>query len=426
MKKTLLLLTFFLSSIIYAQLTWEKLDTTFPIDDLRRLNQLKVIDQNNVLLSFEASYRYFHTNGILKSIDGGETWTKIYEERNDNIVYDFINKNIGYFIEKKSSIDIKLGKTTDGGSTWSITDVSLCDSCTLNIDNLYFENENNGIIHIGTEIFNTNDGGQTWSQNSTKLYKFKIDRESGKGLGNYSRKIYETTDHGKNWREIFTVAISPSVERFSILDLDVKQKAFVGIYDYGDTGPVSGTEGGFFRVTNGSHDFTRIVSNVNEFSSVASLNDNLMYVFDRIQKNIYEVSNFKDKNERPVFTKNLGITTGEITRIVTKDNYGYAYGYQGRVYKLSDSSLSNPKNDNSSFTVSTNNNEIYIKPNEENSLGKLSIKLYTINGKLIKSTTKKSNLPILIKYDTIKTGIYILSIQASNGQKASYKLFLKK
>ena len=101
---------------------------------------------------------------ILKTIDGGATWTEIY---NTNIVGEYVwklqvldNNNLMFgAISSVSPNNGKLIKSTDGGTNW----ISL-DSVETNVQAVGFLNENQGWMggHT-TGFYETLDGGQTWS-----------------------------------------------------------------------------------------------------------------------------------------------------------------------------------------------------------------------------------------------------------------------
>ena len=102
---------------------------------------------------------------ILKTIDGGNTWTEIY---NTNIVGEYVWKlqvlesdsNLMFgAVSSVSPNNGKLIKSTDGGTNW----ISL-DSVETNIQAVGFINEDQGWMggHT-TGFYETLDGGQTWN-----------------------------------------------------------------------------------------------------------------------------------------------------------------------------------------------------------------------------------------------------------------------
>ena len=102
---------------------------------------------------------------LLKTIDGGATWTEIF---NSNIPGEYVWKmqilqnNPNVIFGSISSVSPNLGKlakSTDGGQTWVVFDAP-----ETNIQAVGFINENQGWMggHT-TGFYETLDGGQTWN-----------------------------------------------------------------------------------------------------------------------------------------------------------------------------------------------------------------------------------------------------------------------
>jgi photosystem II stability/assembly factor-like uncharacterized protein len=193
---------------------------------------------------FDQNIGYIGGNtAILKTIDGGDTWTSTpitnfmvnsfsfpsatvgYYGANNNIVakttdqggswinqnpnaspysiesIDFLNTNVGYAVGGGGVIR----KTINGGSTWTVQSSGLA----TNLEEVHFFDINTGIcIGESGKIRRTINGGTTWSAVSSgttaNLYDmYFLDANTGfiaGGLG----KILKTTNGGASWTILTT------------------------------------------------------------------------------------------------------------------------------------------------------------------------------------------------------------------------------
>lgn len=113
------------------------------------------VDANGVL-----SASYTSGNAAFSS-DSGATWKKPAGGIRFTCVHR-VNANVAYGIS-----DSDLKKTTDGGLTWE--DVPNSGYEFVNMKNIYFQNEDNGIMYADQKLYITADGGKTWK---TLLYPY--------------------------------------------------------------------------------------------------------------------------------------------------------------------------------------------------------------------------------------------------------------
>lgn len=93
---------------------------------------------------------------IIKTTDGGNTWTNQYCLQNENIIdIEVINSNIVYFIAS----DNQLYGSINGGTSWTKKFKFLGS----NVSSLTFVSANEGWASQGSSIEHTIDGGLTWS-----------------------------------------------------------------------------------------------------------------------------------------------------------------------------------------------------------------------------------------------------------------------
>ncbi|WP_442266485.1 T9SS type A sorting domain-containing protein [Tenacibaculum sp. ZS6-P6] len=386
---------------------------------------MKVIDKNNVYISSFHGYPF--KRRIHHSKDGGLTWSEIYDERSSFFSFDFVDIKNGYFVNDKSG-EIYFGSTNNGGESWTIKKISLCSSCGTRAYKIFFEDTNNGFIITNEAIINTSDGGATWNKNSSfSLRDFKIDKSTGKGIGTADKKIYKTSNYGRDWIKSFDMPTSGSVESYSVIDLDAQNNVFTGIYDYGDSGYPSGTEGAIFRIPENKVSYQRIYQNNQEFTSIASFDNKILYAYNRENKYIYKIINYKDANINPTFEKDFEADKS-ISEIIIREDYGYAFSYYGDIYKLDKETLS-IKDDllNNNFNIFTKENKVILELKNNNFQENILIKLYSMKGELINQleniNLNLNNSKIIINKKPVSSGVYIVVIK-SEKEEITKKILL--
>lgn len=134
---------------------------------------------------------------VLKSTDGGATFSIVLPQdfqHPPNRIY-FYNSSTGFVLQDKG----RMVKTIDGGQTW--TPYTLLT--TENISDIFFTDVNRGYAIAGGEnyLFGTTDGGKTWSRlaqnnliNSGKLFFYPDGRGIIAMRGHY---ILYSRDYGQ-------------------------------------------------------------------------------------------------------------------------------------------------------------------------------------------------------------------------------------
>jgi photosystem II stability/assembly factor-like uncharacterized protein len=146
---------------------------------------------------------------LFKTIDGGINWVEVAQvNKLDKI--KFINKNIGFLYGGTTDTPFAGGepvsfggilKTTDGGLTWTDLNLSVAE-----ITALYFIDANTGYFSttaFDSKIYKTLDGGTTWNLINDEvegliLEMIFLDVNNG-FLVTHEGKIYRTIDGGSNW-----------------------------------------------------------------------------------------------------------------------------------------------------------------------------------------------------------------------------------
>ncbi|OBX20944.1 hypothetical protein A9996_18745 [Gelidibacter algens] len=140
---------------------------------------------------------------IVKTIDGGTTWTVLNSAANFPLKkIQFIDQYNGYIIGGDDTGSYIL-KTINAGNTWSIINLNTVENGSPN--GMYFKNKDVGFI-TGNRFFKkTADGGQTWTNvlpNSIEDYQrvnFNINKTLGYVTFNSSNYL-KTNDGGSTWQ----------------------------------------------------------------------------------------------------------------------------------------------------------------------------------------------------------------------------------
>ncbi len=150
--------------------------------------------------------------GILKTIDGGNSWYEVYTNGLQLSYKDlaFINQTTGFAV----GVYTNILKTTDGGETWDIVE----SGATFWLNQIEFFDESTGIItgYSTEKILRTTDGGESWdlvdypqglpndfvldinSINNVKGFAFVFSSSS------YSGYLLRTQNTGLTWDTVYS------------------------------------------------------------------------------------------------------------------------------------------------------------------------------------------------------------------------------
>lgn len=159
-----------------------------------------------------ASRYQLHTpnmgEGVFRSDDGGRTWAPLPGKplHNNYRAISFADDQHGWLLAQPDHITI----TTDGGRTWSEIDqqISKRDVRVKFVDAM-----NGWAFGVdGTTMLGSADGGKTWTSQYTGLNSYDAlgdldfrDAQNGFVLSG-NGQVIATTDRGKHWRQIGTLA----------------------------------------------------------------------------------------------------------------------------------------------------------------------------------------------------------------------------
>jgi hypothetical protein len=187
--------------------TW-KIDSTFNPAN-RSLKKIMFPDSLTGFILLEAN---FSTNQILKTTNGGLTWSGNITGNYDPIDFSFPTAMTGYILTSTYQY-----KTTNGGTFWNTMPYPVGTS--FSPDLISFANRDTGFVKdFDNKLFRTLDAGNSWSQvysgvGASRQIKFKSSRigYSVDGGGN----IFTTSNNGVTWTSAFESTSETEFELYS-------------------------------------------------------------------------------------------------------------------------------------------------------------------------------------------------------------------
>jgi photosystem II stability/assembly factor-like uncharacterized protein len=270
------------------------------------LNSICFTDENT---GFIVGGIYGPDEVILKTIDGGQNWTRHYSDTNGILTsVFFVNKDIGFATgyhpieDDWCSLPIVI-KTTDGGDTWNSLNVNVPCWCPYP-NSIYFVNENLGFVagscstpaHSDGFILKTSDGGLSWSHQfpmdsvfSTGCSSvFFTDNNTGYLAGRYQSdgRVMKTTDGGENWhyQEI----------------PDTTEKCYTVFFPTNNVGYIVGYSGTILKTINGGGpaDIREIKQNITSFNLYPNPGrDNIVISFEVLSSQYIDISLFNSNGQ---------------------------------------------------------------------------------------------------------------------------------
>jgi photosystem II stability/assembly factor-like uncharacterized protein len=172
-------------------------------------NKIKFINNNKGFLASDG--------GLYKSTNGGVSWSRI----NDLNVGSSVPQvtNISFPIATKGFVSggkMLLAKSSNEGESWRRTIVH------ADFLNVYFKDEQDGLINSSNLIYTTNDGGQTLDTLLTFPYNeiYSMDAMAFSDIytgfiGTTSLRIYKTSNSGLSWYRTNIIGLTDTVGTIS-------------------------------------------------------------------------------------------------------------------------------------------------------------------------------------------------------------------
>jgi photosystem II stability/assembly factor-like uncharacterized protein len=313
------------------------------------------------------------TNGssatILKTIDGGVTWTTQLTTpvTNFNSVY-FCNDSTGYVVGNGG----RIFKTTNGGNNWT----QQTSGVTTSLFSVYFTDENNGFIGDYGRILRTTNGGATWTSltifQSYELYGlYFTDNLTGYAVGR-SGKILKTTNAGVSWSFLNS---GTNINLRSVYFTDTNNG-----YAVGESGiMLKTTDAG---ITWNSFTPISYFEKLNDANFPSSCTGYAVGDFGKILKTVNGGTNWIEQNSG--INKNLNAV------FFTDDNTGYAVADSGKIIKTTDGGASWAAQNSGLFTQL---NSVFFTNTDTGYVA-------GINGKILKTVDGGNNWLLLTNNDS--------------------------
>ena len=182
------------------------------------------------------------SGGVWKSSNKGNTWRKMgwtdimslgvsdiaISPSNPNVIYIATGDKNGHFQESTYSIGVM--KSEDGGETWTVIGMQSELNQSLLITKILIDPTNSDVVLISTSkgVYKSTDGGITWVNKQAGLFRemeykpqnFNIVYATTSGFYSYNgdASFYKSTDAGETWKKIiqnsnvnrFEIAVSPA------------------------------------------------------------------------------------------------------------------------------------------------------------------------------------------------------------------------
>ncbi|MGB8193185.1 MAG: YCF48-related protein, partial [Chitinophagaceae bacterium] len=215
--------------------------------------QCQVISQDTLFL-------FSSTGKILRTYNGGNTWQSFTSGCGIWSAY-FVNSMVGYIACVNSII-----KTQDGGATWQ---VCYSSNTTPKFHAVYFTDVNNGFASREfNKVCRTTNGGTTWTESDVveEINSFFfVDNLVGYMCGNFG-KAYRTVNGGNSWQPVHP---APAFVAVTAL--------YSTFFTNENTGYAVGDRGIIWKTVNGGANWQQYASTYNTFSDVSFPTDSIAY-----------------------------------------------------------------------------------------------------------------------------------------------------
>jgi len=212
------------NAVVELNMGWEWIETGFNYI----LMDIEFPEgQNQVGYSIGESLTYNGVGIVIKTTDGGSSWTQLTPEGIPGLeAMSFVDMQTGF----AAGWDGYVIKTTDGGLNWDTLSVA---AGMWEINDIEFYDASHGIIVEGPNIYLTEDGGLTWSavaQIPEGGFKTEYVDANTLFIAANENYIYKSTDGGYTWQPKNTGVVGQLLLGIDFLNSDYG----MAVGDYGN------------------------------------------------------------------------------------------------------------------------------------------------------------------------------------------------
>ena len=220
------------------------------------------VDPRDSRVLYVAAHRHKEPGGFFKSTDGGRTWRESPELREEALhSLTQSSRNPDMLI---AGTNRGIYRSMDAGETWTKLRTESTPGL-INVESLAIDPRDPNVVYAGTWYlpYKTTDGGQTWSIikngiiDDSDIFAIDIDpRDANHVIASACSGIYETKNAGANWRKVQGIPSQSRRTRAILQHPSVPGLVFAG------------TTEGFWRSANGGESWMLTTSKQLEINSI--------------------------------------------------------------------------------------------------------------------------------------------------------------
>ena len=370
-------------------------------------------------INAQMGYAVGDTGSMVKTLDGGNTWTTLNLNTTENLTkVQFINNNLGFVLS-----DTILFKTTDGGMNFTpqVFNETLKDIHFISATEGKIAGYKNGAV-----VLSTTDGGANFTPMTVEASWYVWDSINGIGIGNYYTldcidysngqweiggsnydynggeypySLYST--NGTQWTERY-LDLNLSYGDSDARILDVQTSSNGTVYHLKSTG----SDKTYLYENDWKKLITTPSEYLNKMSEFGILNDTVLFIPTNGKLRTYNTNNSPfEVTEQDI----SGITlTGGVGMVNT--TIGFFTGEDGKLLKYTDLASSIERVDEMNVRVFPNPASDYLSFEMENIAAEIDV--LDVNGRVILTNIELTNFQMDVSI--LSSGVYFVKIKSEN------------